>query len=276
MTILLTITPNGAVPESTPAISIGEILSAELATFGPPAASPGCVKRWPAGRLVTGSWPLGVRLPMLARLCWPNTFHCTPRSRPACRVASTKRTSSMTCCGEVTLTDIDDVRAELLGDHHRLVDGRAVRRGAGEHDAAVDRRHPEPGIRKAARISVLHQRGVVHHLDVEHADQLLAFGIGRHARRAVLLAEDRQRAVGQRIDVGHLGIADRQFDEARVGADVLGLADVDRHRRGALGAADLDRPLRRCLAAGHRGKRRNRRRDDQRHASAPSPSFSLS
>ena len=68
---------------------------------------------------------------------------------------------------------------------------------------------------KRRRILMLQQRGVVHHLDVEHADQLLAFGIGRHAGGAVLLAEDRERAVGQRIDVGHLGIADRELDEAR-------------------------------------------------------------
>ena len=43
--------------------------------------------------------------------CWrapflPNTFHCTPRSRPAWRVASTNRTSSMTCCGCATCTEL--------------------------------------------------------------------------------------------------------------------------------------------------------------------------
>ena len=110
---------------------------------------------------------------------------------------------------------------------HRLVDGRAVGRGAGQHDAAVDRGDPEPRVREAAAELGLQQRGVVDHLDVEHADQLLAFAIDRHARGAVLLAEDRERAVGQRIDVGDLGIADRELDEARVGAHVLGLADGD-------------------------------------------------
>ena len=40
MTIFWTITPNGAVPESRPATSIGEILM-PFATFGPPVVTPG-------------------------------------------------------------------------------------------------------------------------------------------------------------------------------------------------------------------------------------------
>ena len=102
---LLTMAPNGAVPESTPATSIGEIVTADEVTLGPPTVTPGC-ENSPPPVLVTGSWLAVVRLPMLARLCWPNTFHCTPRSRPAWRVASTKRTSSMTCCGDSTLTEL--------------------------------------------------------------------------------------------------------------------------------------------------------------------------
>src|SRR4029079_5388532 len=86
---------------------------------------------------------------------------------------------------------IDDVRAELLGDQNRLVHGRAVGRGAGEHDAAVDRRHFQTGVRETAAYLGLQLRGVEHDLDVEYTDQLFAFGIGRHARRAVLLAQDR-------------------------------------------------------------------------------------
>ena len=38
------------------------------------------------------------------------------------------------------LDGVDHVRPELLGDRHRLVDGRCVGRGARQHDAAVDRR----------------------------------------------------------------------------------------------------------------------------------------
>ena len=101
-------------------------------------------------------------------------------------------------------------------------------------------------LREPATNLGLQQRGVVSHLDVEHADQLLAFGIGRHARGSVLLAQDRERAIGQRIDIGHLGIADRELDEARVGAHVLGFADIDGDRRGALGAADR---IVRCASA---------------------------
>ena len=69
-------------------------------------------------------------------------------------------------------------------------------------------------MREAARELAGEPRGVVGHLDVEHADQLLALGIDRDARGADLLAEDRQRVVGQRIDVGDLRIADRDVDEA--------------------------------------------------------------
>ena len=118
---------------------------------------------------------------------------------------------------------------------------------------------PEPGVREAAPDLGLQQRGVVDHLDVEHADQLLAFGIDRHARGAVLLAEDRQRAVGQRIDVGHFGIADREIDEARVGADVLGLADGDACTVAVrLACADLDRRAPPCAVAADISRTRQR------------------
>ena len=147
----------------------------------------------------------------------------------------------MTCCGEAHSTELMTSGPNCLAIVTAWSSVGAVGRGAGEHDAAVDRRDPQLGMREAAADLGLQQRGVVDHLDVEHADQLLAFGIDRHAGGAVLLAEDRQRVVGQRIDVGDLGIADRDLDEARVGAHVLGLADIDGHRRGALGAADLDR-----------------------------------
>ena len=61
-----------------------------------------------------------------------------------------------------------------------------------------------PRVREAATDLGRQQRGVVGHLDVEDADQLLALGIDRDARGADLLAEDRERVVGQRIDVGDL------------------------------------------------------------------------
>ncbi len=81
---------------------------------------------------------------------------------------------------------------------------------------------------------------VVLHFDVEDADQLLAFGIDRHAGGADLLAEDRQRMIGERINVCDLRIADHDVDEAGGGAHVLRLADGDRHH-GSMGVtADLD------------------------------------
>ena len=149
----------------------------------------------------------------------------------------------MTCCGCATWTVLMTSGPNCLAIGHRAVERRPVGRGARQHDAAVDRADPQIGVRKALPDLGLDQRGVVHHLDVEHADQLLALGIDRDARGAVLLAEDRERAVGQRIDVGDLRIADRDVDEAGVGAHVLGLADIDLDRRRALVRADLDHAL---------------------------------
>jgi hypothetical protein len=81
---------------------------------------------------------------------------------------------------------------------------------------------------------------VVLHFDVEDADQLLAFGIDRHASGADLLAEDRQRMIGERINVGDLRIADHDVDEAGGGTHILRLADGDRYH-GSMGVtADLN------------------------------------
>ena len=55
-------------------------------------------------------------------LLLPNRFHCTPRSRPAVRETSTKRTSSITCCGDITETALMIAGAELARDRHRLVE----------------------------------------------------------------------------------------------------------------------------------------------------------
>jgi len=54
--------------------------------------------------VVTGSWLAGTRFPILVSVFLPKLFHCTPSSRLACREASTKRTSSITCCGWSTRT----------------------------------------------------------------------------------------------------------------------------------------------------------------------------
>ena len=67
--------------------------------------------------LVIGNCEAGAELPMLPmkRVLVPrlNMFHCTPRSRPAARAASTKRTSSITCWGWDTDGVLRDAPADL-------------------------------------------------------------------------------------------------------------------------------------------------------------------
>ncbi len=249
--------PNGDAPESTPAATEAE--RRILASLMPPEVTPGFwnVLLPPAG--VIGSAPAGVRLPILASVWPPNWFHCTPSSRPAVRVTSTKRTSSITCCGDMTDTEL-----MISGPNWRAM-VTALSRVAASGTSPDSMMRPlteetcrcEPGKRR--RELVAQPGDVVGHLDVEDADQLLALGIDRHARGADLLAEDRQRVVGQRIDVGDIRIADRDVDEAVVGAHVLRLADGDRHHGGALVAADLDGALLRLRLADHAKQRRHQR-----------------
>ena len=100
---------------------------------------------------------------------------------------------------------------------------------------------------------------VVVHLHVENANQLLALGIDLYAGGADLLAENRQRVIGQRIDVGDIRIADHDIDEAGAGAHVLRLADGDRHHGRMIGAADLDDAILCIGITGHEQKRRGHR-----------------
>ena len=62
--------------------------------------------------------------------------------------------------------------------------------------------------------------------------------------------------IGERIDVGYVGIGDIYVGEAGVGAHVLRLADWDRHHGGAVVAADLDGALHRTGIGGHAQHRR--------------------
>jgi hypothetical protein len=66
-------------------------------------------------------------------------------------------------------------------------------------------------------------RHVVETPDVDDADGALALAVDGDPRGADLLAEDRQRAIGQRRHVRDLGVADGHLGEARVEADILGL-----------------------------------------------------
>ena len=166
------------------------------------------------------------------------------------------------------LDRIDDLRAELARHGEGLVEHDAVRHGAGQKNAAVDRRHVQPVVREAAGQLGAQRRCVVRHLDVEHADQLLVLAVDRHPGGSELLAEDRQRMVGQRIDVGDVGIAHHDVDERHVGANVIRLADRNDDRGGALGGADHDHALRRRAAdearQGGRERERRHQRDEQR------------
>ena len=97
--------PNGAVPERTPAAVTAE--RRILSSFKPPDGTPGFLNvLLPDG--VTGNRAASTRLPILPRKrpLWENVFHCTPSSRPASRLASMKRTSSMTCWGCSTATEL--------------------------------------------------------------------------------------------------------------------------------------------------------------------------
>ena len=161
-----------------------------------------------------------------SRFCC-TTCQLTPSSRPAERDASTKRTSSITCCGAFTFTELITSAPNCLAMVIALSTVTAFGRAAAEHDAAVDRGDAEARMREALRQLAAEPRGVVGHLDVVHADQLLALAVDRDARGADLLAEDRERAVGERDRVGDLRIADDHLREAAFAAHALGLADRD-------------------------------------------------
>jgi hypothetical protein len=90
---------------------------------------------------------------------------------------------------------------------------------AGQHDAAVDRRSLESRAREAPAQFVGQPGNVIRHFHVENADQLLPLGIDGHARRADFFAEDRERVIGERIDIGNFRIADN--DKAAVGPHIF-------------------------------------------------------
>ena len=236
--------PNGAVPDSTPPTTTGDNVTACGLMFGPPTSESRLLERVARAR---GRDRQAARTLLRADVAVELLAERVPlHAELAAGLAGGLDEAHLQhdLLRRQHLDRVDDVGPELPGDRHRAVERHRVRRRAGEHDAAVDRSHAQLGVGEALADLVLQQRSVVDHLDVEHADQLLAFGIDRHARGAVLLAEDRQRAIGQRIDVRHLRIADRDLDEAGVGAHVLGLADEHRHRERARGPADLQRALR--------------------------------
>ena len=127
----------------------------------------------------------------------------------------------MTCCGDIT-----DTVLMISGPNWRAM-VTALSRVAASATSPDSMMRPltveacESRTGEAPFQLVGEPGDVVRHLDVENADQLLAFGIDRHAGRTDLLAENRQRVIGERIDVGHVRITDHHIDEAVIGAHVL-------------------------------------------------------
>ena len=103
--------------------------------------------------------------------------------------------------------------------------------------AAVGRLHLDVGARNAVADRACQLVGIERHLDVDAADKLLVLVEQRDAGGAEIVAEHVEGAVGQRIDVGDLRIADDDLVERRIGLDRLRLALGDLDRR-VLGRRD--------------------------------------
>ena len=167
------------------------------------------------------------------------------------------------------LYGVDDavrIGRKLPRHHHGLVERGGIRHGTGQHDAAVDRRHLDAAVGELRDLRC-EKRNVVGHFNVENADRLLVGAIHRDARRADLLAENGQRAVGQRADIGHRRIADHDIGEALLGVHVLRLAERDRYHRSSRRARQRDvlLSMRRDRQRRHGGHQHRR----ERGAAAP-------
>ena len=121
----------------------------------------------------------------------------------------------------------------------RLVGSDGVLGRAGQHQPAVRRLHVDVGAGNGVADRACQLVGIERHLDVDAADQLLVLVEQRDAGGAEVVAEHVEGAVGERIDVGDLGIADDDLVERHIGLDRLRLALGDLDRRG-LARRDLD------------------------------------
>ena len=117
-------------------------------------------------------------------------------------------------------------------DHDRPVKRHRIGHHPRQHDASVDRGHAQA---TAGDVVELQRKSadVIGDLDVEDSDDPPAFAIHGYARHPDLLAEDRQRTVGERRDVRHVGIADHDIRERRIDTDVLCLASSDGYGSGS-------------------------------------------
>ena len=100
----------------------------------------------------------------------------------------------------------------------------ASRRHTGQQDLAVDRSHLDA----AETFELALECGqIVGHLNIDDARGLLRLVEQGQARHADLLADDVDRAVGQRHDVGDRGVANQGFGEGRRELDGFGLVQRD-------------------------------------------------
>jgi hypothetical protein len=160
------------------------------------------------------------------------------------------------------LDRVDHLRRELTGNDHRFVEGGRIECRADKHDAPVHGRDPDPSAGDAVELN-RKTRDVVGHLDVEEADRVFAFVVDRHARGTDLLAQNRERMIGQRRDVGDVRIADSYIRERRVNAHVLGFAHGDIDDGCPLAGIEHDQPILRDCWRSHRN-RNSRRCERQR------------
>jgi hypothetical protein len=112
---------------------------------------------------------------------------------------------------------VDDIRRELARDRHGTVERDRIMDLARQHDTAVHRRYFDAAARDLGDLSGK-PRDLIGHFDVEDADMPPVIRIDRDARGADLFAEHRNRPIGQRRHIRHLGITDRDVGEGRIDA----------------------------------------------------------
>ena len=236
-------------------------------------------RTWPFGPVVVVTLPVGT--PTAAAAAAPAWFwavapgvpnpvnptpylfppnQLTPRSRPALRSTSRKRTFSITCCdGATFIASMTGARREPFGHVDRPRRRNGVARLAAQHDLAVRAGDVDASAAGARQDPAVQSVGVERNFEVDHRDQALVRVEHRNIRRADLLALDIDGVVGHRQQVGDIRRADHGGGEGTVELERLRL--VERHRdvthRGAFD--DLRGSL-----ADRAGKSAGRRRHDGR------------
>ncbi len=166
---------------------------------------------------------------------------------------------------------IDDRRAAELGDDgEHFLHRDVVRHATRQHDAAVDGRDLDLGVGHAGLDGAGDRGGVGADLDREEADGRAIGGVEIDGGGAEGLADDIDRAIGDRLGVGDAGIGGDDLADRTRDDDGDGLRDgqVDLHHRGGREiVADGLRERRAGAEAhdreDHRGRKRARRRHQE-------------